>query len=381
MAGCSPRPTPRSAGSTRRACPGSTRPAGTWPAMRLPRSRSCTAPCTRSALRPGPSCICIRRIRRPCPAWTGSTPTTASRRFTAYYVMKIGRLPLIPYYRPGDPKLGDAIRGSACRHCAVLLANHGPVVSGATPRRRRQRDRGVGGDGEAVPALAQHADSSARRGADRRVERRLRPGRPVRLTPHREPEEPMPKFAANLTMMFNEVPFPERFFRAAKAGFKGVEFLFPYDHAPQEVAGWLQENRLTNAPVQHAPRRLDGRRTGHRLPAGARGGLSRQRGEGARLRAGARDGAPARHGGTAARGRGPGEAPRRLRRKPALRRAGTRQGGPHASDRADQYAGHSRLFPQHAGRRTRDLRGGRRSQPQGPNGFLSHPDRPGRREP
>jgi ribulose-5-phosphate 4-epimerase/fuculose-1-phosphate aldolase len=51
---------------------------------------------------------------------------------TAYYVMKIGRLPLVPYYRPGDPKLGDAIRGLAGKHCAVLLANHGPVVSGAT---------------------------------------------------------------------------------------------------------------------------------------------------------------------------------------------------------------------------------------------------------
>lgn len=49
---------------------------------------------------------------------------------TAYYVMKIGRLPLIPYYRPGDPALGDAIRGLAKKHCAVLLANHGPVVSG-----------------------------------------------------------------------------------------------------------------------------------------------------------------------------------------------------------------------------------------------------------
>jgi 3-dehydro-4-phosphotetronate decarboxylase len=39
---------------------------------------------------------------------------------TAYYVMKIGRLPLIPYYRPGDPALGDAIRGLAGRHSAVL---------------------------------------------------------------------------------------------------------------------------------------------------------------------------------------------------------------------------------------------------------------------
>lgn len=51
---------------------------------------------------------------------------------TAYFVMKIGRLPLIPYYRPGDPMLGQAIRRHACKHCAILLANHGPVVSGTS---------------------------------------------------------------------------------------------------------------------------------------------------------------------------------------------------------------------------------------------------------
>ena len=49
---------------------------------------------------------------------------------TAYYVMKIGKLPLIPYYRPGDEALGNAIRGLAGKHSAVLLANHGPVVAG-----------------------------------------------------------------------------------------------------------------------------------------------------------------------------------------------------------------------------------------------------------
>jgi ribulose-5-phosphate 4-epimerase/fuculose-1-phosphate aldolase len=49
---------------------------------------------------------------------------------TAYYVMKIGRLPLIPYYRPGDAKLGEAIRVHAAKSHAVLLANHGPVVAG-----------------------------------------------------------------------------------------------------------------------------------------------------------------------------------------------------------------------------------------------------------
>ena len=49
---------------------------------------------------------------------------------TAYYVMKIGRLKLLPYYAPGDPKLADAVRQVAARHHAVLLANHGPVVAG-----------------------------------------------------------------------------------------------------------------------------------------------------------------------------------------------------------------------------------------------------------
>ena len=63
----------------------------------------------------------------------------------------------------------------------------------------------------------------------------------------------MPRFAANLSMMFNEVPFPQRFAAAAAAGFKGVEFLFPYDHTPAEVAGWLQENHLENALFNMPP--------------------------------------------------------------------------------------------------------------------------------
>jgi ribulose-5-phosphate 4-epimerase/fuculose-1-phosphate aldolase len=51
---------------------------------------------------------------------------------TAYYVMRIGRLPLVPYFAPGDLKLADAVRGFAGKHHAVLLANHGPVVAGST---------------------------------------------------------------------------------------------------------------------------------------------------------------------------------------------------------------------------------------------------------
>jgi ribulose-5-phosphate 4-epimerase/fuculose-1-phosphate aldolase len=49
---------------------------------------------------------------------------------TAYYVMKIGNLKLLPYYAPGDLALADAVREVAGRHHAVLLANHGPVVAG-----------------------------------------------------------------------------------------------------------------------------------------------------------------------------------------------------------------------------------------------------------
>ena len=51
---------------------------------------------------------------------------------TAYYVMRVGSLPLIPYYPPGDPDLAEAVRKLAGRHPAVLLANHGPVVAGAS---------------------------------------------------------------------------------------------------------------------------------------------------------------------------------------------------------------------------------------------------------
>jgi ribulose-5-phosphate 4-epimerase/fuculose-1-phosphate aldolase len=50
---------------------------------------------------------------------------------TAYYLMRVGRLPLIPYFRPGDLALAEAVRGFAGKHHAVLLANHGPVVAGS----------------------------------------------------------------------------------------------------------------------------------------------------------------------------------------------------------------------------------------------------------
>jgi ribulose-5-phosphate 4-epimerase/fuculose-1-phosphate aldolase len=59
----------------------------------------------------------------------GIDPRNALPPMTAYYVMRLGRTALVPYYRPGDPEVADAIRGLAGRFSSVLLANHGPVVA------------------------------------------------------------------------------------------------------------------------------------------------------------------------------------------------------------------------------------------------------------
>src|SRR5207247_1232544 len=59
-------------------------------------------------------------------------PRAALPPMTPYYLMKCGHTALLPYYRPGDPAVADAIKGLAGKYSSVLLANHGPVVSGDT---------------------------------------------------------------------------------------------------------------------------------------------------------------------------------------------------------------------------------------------------------
>ncbi len=67
------------------------------------------------------ACLAQPRERRPIPP------------LTPYFVMRIGRdLPVIAYFRPGDPAMEAAIAAEAANASAVLLANHGPVVTGAT---------------------------------------------------------------------------------------------------------------------------------------------------------------------------------------------------------------------------------------------------------
>ena len=62
----------------------------------------------------------------------GLNPDNAIPPLTPYYVMKVGKLPLLPYYMPGDAALARAVEKIAATRHAVLLANHGPVVAGTS---------------------------------------------------------------------------------------------------------------------------------------------------------------------------------------------------------------------------------------------------------
>ncbi|MEU6249095.1 class II aldolase/adducin family protein [Glycomyces sp. NPDC047010] len=60
----------------------------------------------------------------------GLDPASAIPPLTAYFTMRVGRLPLLPYYAPGDAALGPVAEAAAAGHHALLLANHGPIVAG-----------------------------------------------------------------------------------------------------------------------------------------------------------------------------------------------------------------------------------------------------------
>lgn len=66
-------------------------------------------------------------------AWSTLPGTDAQNLLpplTAYSIMRLGKVQLLPYFRPGDPAMGEAVRSLAGRRSAVVLANHGPVVAG-----------------------------------------------------------------------------------------------------------------------------------------------------------------------------------------------------------------------------------------------------------
>ncbi len=62
----------------------------------------------------------------------GLDPQDAFPPITAYAVMQVGQLALVPYFPPGDPALAEAVRSVASKHHSILLANHGPVVAGSS---------------------------------------------------------------------------------------------------------------------------------------------------------------------------------------------------------------------------------------------------------
>ena len=63
----------------------------------------------------------------------------------------------------------------------------------------------------------------------------------------------MPRFAANLSFLYTDLPFPERFAAAARDGFQAVEYLFPYEHEPEMLARLLKENGLQQALFNAPP--------------------------------------------------------------------------------------------------------------------------------
>jgi 3-dehydro-4-phosphotetronate decarboxylase len=104
-------------------------------------------------------------------------PKAVLPAMTPYYLMRAGLTALVPYYRPGDPAVADAIRGLAGRYTSVLLANHGPPGGlGRYAGGRGIRHRGARRDGEALSSPARSQSPPAVETANRGSGKGLRPG-------------------------------------------------------------------------------------------------------------------------------------------------------------------------------------------------------------
>jgi hydroxypyruvate isomerase len=79
----------------------------------------------------------------------------------------------------------------------------------------------------------------------------------------------MPKFSANLTFLFNEHSFLDRFAAAREAGFDFVECAFPYDHTPETLQSILTNNLLTQVLINLPPGGFGSRRFGNRFKSGS----------------------------------------------------------------------------------------------------------------
>ncbi len=86
----------------------------------------------------------------------------------------------------------------------------------------------------------------------------------------------MPKFAANLSFIFQEIEFLDRFAAAARCGFKAVEYLGAYDHPPETVAAQLSRNGLVQALFNMPPGNWAAGERGMAALPGTRAGISRR---------------------------------------------------------------------------------------------------------
>ena len=168
---------------------------------------------------------------------------------TPYYVMKVGHVPLIEYHRPGDPAVGDLVaqaiermraQGTPIR--AVMLDRLGPNVWHSTPASAMAALEELEETARLwLVAVVNRSRSHLNRSSNYASILAL-PGRSAAML----------RFAANLSFMYGEYAFPDRFAAAARDGFTAVEYLFPYEYPAQQLAAWLQSHGLVqvlfNAP-------------------------------------------------------------------------------------------------------------------------------------
>ncbi|KAG0163300.1 hypothetical protein DFQ30_000377 [Apophysomyces sp. BC1015] len=139
---------------------------------------------------------------------------------TPYAVMKVGRIPLIPYHRPGAPAVAERVAQLAPHVRGVLLERLGPVVWGPSVS-------------QAAWALEEFEETA-------------------RLWLMTDPK-PAPLSATQIEALTDEHDFLDRFAAAAHDGFTGVEFLFPYDFAAADIVARLKDHGLTQALFNAPP--------------------------------------------------------------------------------------------------------------------------------
>ena len=189
----------------------------------------------------------------------------------------------------------------------------------------------------------------------------------------------MPRFAANLSMMYTEHAFLDRFAAAARDGFRAVEYLFPYAFDRAELAQRLDDAGLAQVLFNAPPGDWDAGERGIACLPGREDEFRRGFAEQALPYAAALN-CPRVHVMAGLAPEGADRAALSATYLANLAWAASQAEGARRrrADRADQHARHPRLLPQPPGRGARHRRRGRRGQPQGADGPLPLPDRRGR---